>query len=433
MKRRDFLASMGAAGVALSAPAFLSACGGGGSTGSGGSNKVAINWWHIQTQDPGKADWQNLANQYMKLHPNVKINITVLENASFKSKLTTVMQSGNPPDLFHSWGGGVLFQYAKAGLVQDLTPMFQSDWGKPFNQSAVSVYSTNGRTYGAMWDMGAVGFFYNKALFAKAGITQTSQLPTTWTDFLQLIQKLKNAGITPLAIGAKEEWPSMFYWIYLAIRTGGKDAFLKAYNRTGSFADQPFVQAGQLLQQLVALQPFQKGFLGSAYTDEQTFMGNGKAAMELQGQWAPTNDKASAADKKGPELGFFPFPMVEGGAGNPTDVLGGGGGISVGKNAPPETLDFLKFLITPEHEAILVKDDGALPPMKGVSAPLTPIQQQIVQLVSQAPYFQLYYDQFLPPSLAQVVLDSVGGLVAGTASPAVAAQQIESGAATALH
>lgn len=431
MKRRDFLTSMGAAGVALSVPPFLAGCGG--STGSGGSNNVTINWWHIQTQDPGKKDWQDLANQYMKLHPNVKINITVLENDAFKSKLTTVMQSGSPPDIFHSWGGGILFQYAKAGLVQDLTSAFQSDWGNSFNQSAVSVYSQNGRTYGVPWDMGAVGFFYNKALFAKAGVTQASQLPTTWTDFLQLIQKLKNAGIAPLAIGEKESWPGMFYWIYLAMRTGGKDAFDKAYSRTGTFADPPFVQAGQLLQQLVALQPFQKGFLGSAYTDEQTLMGNGKAAMELQGQWAPANDSSSATDKKGPELGFFPFPMVAGGAGNPSDVLGGGGGFAVGKNAPPETIDFLKFLITPEHESILVKDDGTLPTMKGVSATLNPIQQQITQLVSQASYFQLYYDQYLPPSVAQAVLDGTQGIYAGTSSPAAAAQQIDSAAATALH
>jgi raffinose/stachyose/melibiose transport system substrate-binding protein len=209
MKRRDFLASMGAAGVALSAPSFLSACGG--STGSGGSNNVTFSWWHIQTQDPGKSYLQNVANQYMKQHPNVTIKLNVIENASFKDKLTTVMQSGSPPDLFHSWGGGVLYQYAKAGLVKDLTPTLQSAWGNSFNQSALSVYAQNGHTYGVPFDMGAVGFFYNKALFARAGITQTTQLPATWPDFLALVQKLKNAGITPIAVGEKEQWPGHYY------------------------------------------------------------------------------------------------------------------------------------------------------------------------------------------------------------------------------
>jgi len=45
--------------------------------------------------------------------------------------------------------------------------------------------------------------------------------------------------------------------------------------------------------------------------------------MELMGQWAPGNEKDNSADKKGigDNLGWFPFPMVEGGAGNPTDAM----------------------------------------------------------------------------------------------------------------
>src|SRR5262249_50942882 len=159
-----FLASMGAAGAALSLPSLLAACGNSSTSSSGGN--ATINWWHISTTDPGKSYWQSLANQYTKDHPNVKINITILENDAFKTKLTTVMQSGSPPDLFHSWGGGVLFQYAKAGLVQDLTSPLQGDWGSSFNTAALNVYGQDGHFYGVPWDMGAVGFWYNKTLFS---------------------------------------------------------------------------------------------------------------------------------------------------------------------------------------------------------------------------------------------------------------------------
>lgn len=429
MKRRDFLASAGAAGAALSLPSFLSACGN--ATSGGSSNgKVTINWWHITTTDPGKTNWQNLANQYMKAHPNVKINITVLENQAFKSKLTTVMQSGSPPDLFLSWGGGVLFQYAKAGLVQDLATAMQGDWGSTFTPAALNVYSENGHIYGAPWDMGAVGFWYNKALFAQAKITTP---PTTWTGLLQMIKTLQGAGITPLSLGEKEAWPGMYWWGYLASRIGGKAAFDKAYNRTGSFADQPFVQAGQYLQDLVALKPFQKGYLGASYTDEQTIMGNSKAAMELMGQWAPGNDASNAADKKGPTFGFFPFPMVEGGAGNPTDVMGGCGGFAVGKNAPPETVDFLKFLTNQKNSLYMATQGISLPPIKGAGSGVTdPLKQQVVQLAQNAPYFQLYYDQYLPPAVGQVLLDQTQGLYAGTVTPTAAAKAIDASVASSL-
>ncbi|HEY1348578.1 MAG TPA: extracellular solute-binding protein [Ktedonobacteraceae bacterium] len=429
MKRRDFLASMGAAGAALSLPALFSACGS--STSSANGGKVTINWWHLNTTDPGKSNFQDMANQYMRAHPQVNITITVLENDAFKTKLNTVLQSGNPPDLFHSWGGGVLFQYARAGLVQDLTPALQGPWGASFNSSALNVYGQQGHYYGVPWDMGAVVFWYNQALFARAGITQP---PATWKDFLQTVQRLKGAGVTPIGLGEKDQWPGMYYWTYLAVRLGGKAAFDRAYSRAGAFSDPPFVQAGMHLQELVALNPFEKGYLGEAYPDEQGIMGNGNAAMELMGQWAPGGDAASAADKKGPSFGLFPFPMVDGGVGNPTDVMGGGGGFAVGKHAPPETIDFVKFLTSPTNATTLASKGIGLPPIKGaLDAISDPLQREVVQMVGGAQYFQLYYDQYLPPAVGQVLLEQTQGLYTNTITPTAAARAIDDSFASSVN
>lgn len=428
MKRRDFLISMGTTGAALGLPLSFSACGSPGSGGSG--NKVTINWWHIQTTDPGKTMWQNYANQYMQAHPNVKVNITVIENQSFKQKLTTVMQSGTPPDLFQSWGGGVLFQYAKAGLVQDLTSALQSSWGSSFNTNALSVYAQNGKNYGAPYDLGCVTFWYNKSLFAKANITK---LPATWTDLLSTIQQLQGAGITPLSLGEKDQWPGMYWWAYLATRLGGKDAFDKAVNRTGSFTDPPFVQAGQMLQQLVAMKPFQRGYLGETYTQEYTEMGTGQAAMELMGSFALANDKTAVPKGKALDLDIFPFPMVEGGAGNATDAFGGGGGFAVGKNAPPETIDFLQFLLSSSHVQQFVTA-GFQPIFKGTeSAQTNPQLLKVQQMTTNANYFQLYYDQYFPASVDPVILDQTSGLYASSITPQNAAKAIDDAVVASLN
>lgn len=422
MKRYSLLFSLLAVMLLL-----LTACG----SGSGSTNgKVTINWWHISTTDPLLSTFKNLAAEYMKSHPNVDIKITVIANDPFKTKLNTAMQAGTPPDIFQSWGGGVLQQYAQAGLLKDITSDLQSGgWGDSFGKAGLDLYSYNGHYYGVPWDMGAVGFWYNKTLFAKAGITQT---PTTWDDFLSTIQKLKAAGITPLALGEKDEWPGAFYWEYLAVRLGGKAAFDKAYSHNGgSFTDAPFVQAGQYLQQLVALKPFQNGFLGSSYNDHQALMGNGQAAMELMGQWAPANDAASATDKKGPQFGFFPFPAIPGGAGAPTDVLGGGNGFAIGKNAPPEAVDFVRFLTNVTNEETYAKEGAALPPVKAAqSAVSDPNLQQVAQLVANAGYYQLYYDQFMSPAVGTTVNDQTAALFAGTATPQAAAQAIDAAAAS---
>ena len=70
--------------------------------------------------------------------------------------------------------------------------------------------------------------------------------------------------------------------------------------------------------------------------------------MELMGQWAPAVQKDQSTGKKGlgDKLGWFPFPTVTGGAGAATDGVGGGNGFAVGKNAPPEAVDFLKFFMS---------------------------------------------------------------------------------------
>jgi raffinose/stachyose/melibiose transport system substrate-binding protein len=136
----------------------------------------------------------------------VNIEITVLENEAFKTKLTTVMQSGEVPDIFQSWGGGTLKEQIDAGLLKDITADLDADggaWRDTFAPGALAVFSADGKNYGVPWDMGMVGWWYNKDLFAQAGITKT---PTTWTEFLADVQLLKDAGITPISLGEGDTW-----------------------------------------------------------------------------------------------------------------------------------------------------------------------------------------------------------------------------------
>lgn len=387
---------------------------------------VTITWWHITTKDPGLSDWQKMADDYMAAHPNVTIEITVLENEAFKTKLTTVMQSGDPPDIFQSWGGGTFNQQVEAGLLKDITADLEADpeWRDSFAPGALGVYSYQGKNYGVPWDMGMVGFWYNKDLFEQAGIDAP---PATWTEFLEDVQTLKAAGITPISIGEGDKWPGMHYWNYLATRLCGQAGFEAAMARTGSFTDPCFVEAGAKLEELIALEPFQEGFLGAVHDDMQAAFGNGKAAMELSGQWAPSTQKANSADQEGVQnLGLFGFPEVEGGAGAGTDVVGGGNGFAIGKNAEPEAIDFVKYLTSVENQTLIAANGSGIPVVKGAEAGLTdPNMLQVQQTFAAADYFQLYYDQFLPPATGSVLNDSVQGLFADTLTPEQVAQAVE--------
>ena len=386
---------------------------------------VTISFWHIGTAATDKAFYQGVVDEYMQAHPNVTIEVTILENEAFKTKLTSVMQSGNPPDVFHSWGGGVLAEYAKAGLLKDITADVKgTDFGNSMAPGVWSVYAYDGKQYGAPHDMGAVTFWYNKDLLAKVGYTS---FPTDWDDFLTLIKKLKEAGITPIALGGGDKWPAMYYFAYLSLRLGGSDAFANLSSGQG-FNDPVFVKAAQMVADLTALQPFQDGFLGATYNDQGALMGNGQAAMELMGQWAPNVENDSSADKKGigDKLGCAPFPAISGGKGKVTEVMGGGNGMAIGKNASKEAVDFLKFLDNKENNAKYATVAGIIPTVKGAEVGIKDANAKLVKgIVDQCTFFQLYPDQFLPPAAGSALNDAVQTILAGTATPEQACAAIQ--------
>ncbi|WP_089105614.1 extracellular solute-binding protein [Streptomyces hyaluromycini] len=417
LSRRGFLAATAAAGLGMTA---LSGCGGSDSGTSGGI--TTVEWWNISTTEPAKGVWASLAKKFEAQNPKVKLKIVQLENDAYKTKMTALTASGKLPDIFHTWGGGVLQQQVDAGLVKDLT-----DSTKPGADGLLPVakqaYILDNKTYGIPFDIGMVGFWYNKALFKRAGI---SAPPATWSGFLDAVKKLKAAGVTPLALAGKESWTGMYYWAYLAMRTAGIDALKKA-NDDKDFTGAGFVEAGQHLKDLVALQPFQKGFLGAAYstpTGQAASVGNAKAAMELMGQWAPSVE-ADAGKGIGADLGFFPFPAVEGGKGTVTEVFGGGGGHALRADAPQAAVDFLKFFASETTDAELVKKTSVLPVVPAAESALTDANLKLVQAqLKAATGFQLYLDQAYAPAVGQQVNDSVAGLIAGSKSPADVTQAI---------
>jgi raffinose/stachyose/melibiose transport system substrate-binding protein len=281
--------------------------------------------------------------------------------------------------------------------------------------------------YGAPYTWGAVGFFYNRALFEQAGLDPDTP-PATWDELIAAVETLQAAGIVPFALGEGDQWPGHFWWVYLALRIGGGEAFLSAYNRDGGFTDEPFVQAGEYLASLVEMEPFQEGFLGQTYSDQQSAMTTQSTAMELMGQWAPGTYRDQSEDGTGLDavLGWFPFPVVEGGAGNPGDVLGGGDGYAIGANAPDETVAFLQYLTSEEVQAGMIQF-GNIPTVFGAEDLVAedPIAAAILAARNDAPYFQLYYDQFLPAAIGAEVNAAVEGIFSGVLTAEEAAAQIE--------
>jgi raffinose/stachyose/melibiose transport system substrate-binding protein len=155
-----------------------------------------------------------------------------------------------------------------------------------------------------------VGVWYDKQLFKKAGIDAP---PTTWSEFLGDIQKLKSSGITPIAVGEKDKWPGMFWWANLSLRVAGKDVMAKAATDGGAFNEPGFVEAGKQLEKLIDMKPFQQGYLASPWDGaggEAATVGNGRAAMDLMGPVGPVDLRGQHQGQEGPgqERRLVPVP-----------------------------------------------------------------------------------------------------------------------------
>ncbi|HWL43064.1 MAG TPA: extracellular solute-binding protein [Ilumatobacter sp.] len=386
--------------------------------------QVTIDWWHIQNTEPSQSNWQAVADQYTADHPNVRINITVMENEAFKAAIQTNMQAGDVPDLFQSWGGGGLLQQVDAGLVQDISGSVADVAG---DLTGTGSFEFDGALYGLPWKVGMVGFWYNADLFAQAGLDGPAD---TWDGLLEQIQTLRDAGITPIAVGAGDQWPAHFWYSYLMVRLCGSAGMVEIAI-DNNFERDCVVEAGQKILDLVALDPFQPGYLGAGWDapdGESGTMATEQAAMDLMGQWAPGAFAAQLDLDDATEipwtLGWAPFPAVAGGAGVASEGFGGVDGFVVGKDAPPETVDFLKYLVSADVQRQIGVNQPL--PANRAAADIVddPNQLAVFDGLSELTFLQQYLDQFFTPEVGGMINEQTAMLFGDATSPQSAAAAI---------
>ncbi|MFL5016852.1 MAG: extracellular solute-binding protein [Rhizobium sp.] len=395
------------------------------------SATTVVKWLHLELDPKNVAAWEDIVKKYEAQHPDVDIQMQFLENEAFKAKLPTLLQSDDVPDFFFSWGGGVLKQQSETGALQDVTAALDGDGGKlrsAYTPSSVDGLTFDGKTWAIPYKVGLVSFFYNKTLFAKAGVK--AEDIKTWSDFLATVQKIKAAGIVPIAGGGGEKWPIHFYWSYLVMREGGQKVFEAAKNGEGEgFLDPAIIKAGDDLTELGKLEPFQPGYLGATWPQTLGVFGDGKAAMILGFEATEANQRKNAGDGKGlssDNIGRFVFPTVEGGAGKPTDTLGGLNGWAVTKKASKEALDFLAFLTNAENERAMAKAGMLLPVAVGADdGVVNPLLAESAKQLAGSTWHQNFFDQDLGAAVGRVVNDVSVEIVSGQMNSKDGAQMIQ--------
>jgi raffinose/stachyose/melibiose transport system substrate-binding protein len=418
MKRWKLLACAGLTAL-IAAVLVASSAGLAAPSKKGNSKAVTLVWWHNANQGAGLALWNQVAKEYHAKHPDVTVKAVAFQNEALQNtRIPIALQSNNPPDVFQNWGGGSLVDQVKAHKVANLTK-YVAPWIKTLGGSAAG-WQVNGQQYAVPYSVGVVGFWYNKELFAKAGIDST---PTTWPQLLAAIDKLKAASITPIAIGGRDRWPDAFYWDYLATKLCSKQTMQQSavsYN----FTNPCWIKAGTYVQQLLGAKPFQDGFLATpaqqGATSSAGLLANGKAAMELQGHWNPGVMQSLTPDNKIPSfLGWFPFPNVPGGKALPGSLLGGGDGFSCSWKAPqPQCAQFLAYVDSPGVQRRVGSTSFGLPVRKGTESSVTdPNLKSVLNARSSSPFIQLYLDIAFSRAIGQALDNATADQFAGKATP----------------
>ena len=306
MKRMKLALAATAAATAM----LLSACGGAGASAQAGPASpapsdlkadVSYAYWDVNQ----KPAMEKIIAQFNQKYPNIKVTSEITPWAQYWTKLQTEGSSNTLPDVF--WMNGPNFQlYASNGQLAPLTPLTDSKQVDPGNypDALNKLYSLDGKPYGVPKDFDTIGLWYNKAIFAEAGVA-TPTADWKWEDFHKaaktISDKLKSKGIYGVAASLTGGQEAYYDTI---LQAGGN--VISADGKKSGYDDPQSIKGLQLWTDLIAD--------GSSPTLQQMsdtpankWFDNGKAAMEWTGTWQVSEIKASPVSA---DASVAPLPSV---------------------------------------------------------------------------------------------------------------------------
>ncbi|MGW5355443.1 ABC transporter substrate-binding protein [Streptomyces sp. NPDC004031] len=409
MKKR-WLPRAVAGSVVLALGLTLAACGGGSSSSNGSGSFTVL----VYGDASNKVEKQ-IVDTFNKTS-KVKAKLQTIPGADYQTKLQTIINTKQAPDVFFNWGGGSIAPFVKAGLLLPLDDMIAKDPGLKSNflPSVFNGAVVDGKSYGIpMRGTQPVMLFNNKKVLADNGLAA----PKTWDDLLNAVKVLKAKHITPIALGGGDQWPTLMWYEYMYDRMAGPSLFDKALGGDKSAWDSADSRAALgKLKELIDAGAFGTNYDSVKYTDggSVALVAQGKAGFELMGSWYYSQQQQDNPDFAKADLGYSSFPTVSGGKGDQTDIVGNTNNYySVLKKTkyPDAIAQFLKLQYSDEFVKAQMAI-GNLPTTTNtanfISTAASPDYSQYqYDLVKAAPSFQLSWDQAYPQSASNAMHTAV--------------------------
>lgn len=390
----------------------LSGCGSSNSSNgkSDSSKTVTISFVNKFPESNRQTCIKKLIADFEKKHPNIKIKQQAYGDEEIKDKLKVLLGSNNAPDIYFSWSGQRLQNFIDQDLALDISKYLNQDttWKDSFNQSMLATCKKSGKYYAVPWDYSSKEFYYNKAVFKAAGITT---LPTTYDELLNVCQKLKDKGYTPMAIGNQYSWPVIHYITTLNQKLVPASTLEANYSgKNTNFSDQGYVKALNIMKEL-----YDKGYINK---DVNSCTYEMSESMVLEGKAGMVYDETQVLSKyPSDKYGYFDFPEIAGEAGKAGYVTGGPDLYIVNANTkyPEQCVEFLKYLTSVSAQKTIVKDIQFMPVVKGAATSETATSEaiEITSKNEKAPGVAEWLDCVLNQSVANEYLSACQGIFNG--------------------
>ncbi len=278
--------------------------------------------------------------EFNSSHPDIQVKREALDNDQLRTIIQTRLGSGDVDIFGYDTGPGFGGVLAKAGLVADMAPAFEKYGWKTFDWAKARC------TYGGVLSCvpGAVeqvGIFYNKTMFDAKGFSE----PTTLEEFRTIMDAFKADGIVPLAFGDQPQWPAGHQYSMTLSNLVGREGMDARLYGEAKWNDTNGVKAIDIyFKQFLDAGYFPKDPVAVTYEDANALFYSRKAAMVPTGTWLV----AEITDNLKDEVGFFPFPSIDGSSISPPSGLGGGTFVAAKSEKKDAAFAFIDWLLSDE-------------------------------------------------------------------------------------
>ena len=412
--------ALGAGVLALAACAPSSSSGGG--SGDGGSTTLTVWSWRVED----KAAYEKIFAAYEKEHPGVTVDFKPFKATEYNKILATGLAGSDGPDVpqVRSYGG-LQTTVASGSLVPLDGQVDLSSWDE--NIVAGAKGKEDGKLYSVPLARQATVLFYDKKLFSDNGV----QVPTTWDQFIAANETFLKKGITPLAVGAKDDWTlPIVHEILAGSRFGGTEFQKAVQSGAKDFTDPDFVASVEVLKTLEKYMP--KSVTGVAVTDAMTLFSSGKAAMYPGGSY-----DLATLQKANPEmdLGVFQVPPPPGAPAGATGTTAGwaDGNFAVNAKSPHKdaAMELVKWMSTKEFGQMVADDVKQISAIPGVSYS-DPVLKDVAGNLdsSGSPYLLLTDFRYGSPSGTDLLGKGVQELFLGSKDATAVSTELNKGVMT---